>query len=286
MRASVIHSFLTYEIKRSLARKKVLVLVAFVLLLDTLPYYALATSASSLIPVALYPYVWIAGVLIPQPLFVQFVAIFIGAGAMSEEYEQGTAELLMSKPVSRMEYVTGKFLGGYVLLVLILALSSFVSLASSYLAFGTQLGLGVLPGAFLATAYAALLFFAISFMLGELLRRSSLAYIFASATLFTSVIIGGYAELIYNLTGNAFYKPVTIYLPTAPVDSLPVQYITSNLPINAASLFSSRLISGLIPGVVESSIIVSIFLILLYSAGAIITFILYFRYADISRKVS
>ncbi len=282
MRASVIYSFLAYEIKRSLARKKVLVLVAFILLLDTLPYYALSTSASTLIPAALDPYVWIAGVLIPQPLFVQFVSIFIAAGAMSEEYEQGTAELLMSKPVSRMEYVTGKFLGGYLLLVLILALSSFVSLASSCLAFGTQLGLGILPGAFLSTVYAALLFFSVSFMLGELLRRSSLAYIFASATLFTSVIIGFYTQLIYSLTGNTFYKALQVYLPTAPVDSLPVQYVTSNLPVSVGSLFRYLPISG----PVESSILASVSLILAYSAVATFTSILYFRYADISRKVS
>jgi ABC-2 type transport system permease protein len=278
----VIYSFLTYEIKRSLARKKVLVLVAFVLLLDTLPYYALSTSARSIIPAALNPYVWIAGVLVPQPLFIQFVAIFIAAGAMSEEYEQGTAELLMSKPVSRMEYLAGKFLGGYVLLVLIVGLSTFVSLTSSYLAFGTQLGLDILPGAFLVSVFAALLFFAISFMLGELFRRSSLAYIFASAVLFTSEIVGFYAQFIYSLTGNQLYRALQMYLPTSPVDSLPLQYVTTNLPINAAGLIQLLPISGS----VESSMLESVSLILLYSVCAIVVFVLYFRYMDISRKVS
>lgn len=282
MRPSVVYAFLSYEIKRSVARKKVLVLVAFVLLLDTLPYYALATSASSLIPLSLYPYVWIAGVLIPQPLFFQFVAIFIAAGAMSEEYEAGTAELLMSKPVSRMEYIVGKFFGGYVLLLLILALSSCVSLVSAFLSFGTQLSLQILPGEFLVAAYAALLFFTMAFMLGELLRRSSLAYILSSAILFTSVIVGFYMGLIFTLTGNAFYRTVQMYLPTSPVNSLPVQYISENLPISAKDLFSVLPIST----GVETSVLMSVTLVLVYSFCASVAFLLYFRYADISRKVS
>ena len=230
MRLSLIFTFLSYEIKRAVARKKVLVLVAFLLLLDTLPYFALQHSASSLVPPELYPYVWVAGILIPQPLFMQFIAIFIAAGAMSEEYEQGTAELLMSKPVSKMEYVIGKFAGGYVLLLMILLLNSVVSLLSAYVTFGPQTALGVLPGAYLVLAYAAMLFYSLSFMMGELLRRSSLAYIFASATLFTSEIIGFYMTLIYNLTGNEFYRAAEIYLPTSPVSSLPSQYVISGLP--------------------------------------------------------
>jgi len=282
MRPGVVYSFLTYEIKRSLARKKVLLLVAFVLLLDTVPYYALATSGASIIPSILYPYVWIAGILIPQPLFIPFVAIFIAAGAMSEEYEQGTAELLLSKPVSKMEYVVGKFSGGYTLLLLILLLSSGVSLISAYLAFGTQLSLEILPGAYVTVAFSSLLFFSVAFMVGELLRRSSLAYIFASALLFTSNILGFYMELIYRLTGNEFYHAVQIYLPTSPVDSLPVQYISTNLPITAQQL------TGVlpIPGAVEPSIEASILLILVYSVGAVLTFLFYFRYADVSRKIS
>lgn len=282
MRLKVIYAFLAYEMKRSLARKKVLVLVAFLLLLDTLPYFALEQSASSFIPQSLYPYIWIAGVLIPQPLFIQFVAIFIGAGAMSEEYEQGTAELLLSKPVSKMEYVVGKFLGGYVLLVLILALSSAVSLVSAFLTFGTQLSLEILPGELLGTAFAALLFFALSFMFGELLRRSSLAYIFSSALLFTSLIVGFYLGLIFRLTGNAFYSTVQLYLPTEPVDSLPVQYVSANLPSSASALFNVLPISG----GAETSIFMSAWLITIYSICSAIVFLLYFNYADVSRRVS
>src|SRR2546426_11636429 len=82
--------------QRAIAKRKVLALLAFTILLDTFPYYALstATNGTGFIPLAAYPYIWIAGVFGLQPLFLNFTAILIAAGAMSEEHEQGTAELL------------------------------------------------------------------------------------------------------------------------------------------------------------------------------------------------
>jgi ABC-2 type transport system permease protein len=283
LRFPVVYAFSAYEIKRAVARRKVLVLVAFVLLLDILPYYALASSSvASIIPASLYPYVWIAGILVPQPLFIPFLSIFIAAGAMSEEYEQGTAELLLSKPVSRMEYVVGKFLGGYILLLLILLLSTLVSLASAYLSFGAQASLNVLPGAYLVTAFSSLLFFSVSFMVGELMRRSSLAYIFSSALLFASTIISVYLGFIYELTGNAFYQTVRLYLPTSPVSSLPTQYFSSTLASTVTTLFNALPIGSS----VEPSMLYSVLLILAYAVPSILIFLFCFRYADVSRRVS
>ena len=280
IRPRIISTFALYEIKRALARRKVLILVVFVLLLDTLPYYALSTAGRDIIPSIVDPYVWIAGVLIPVPLFIPFIAIFIAAGAMSEEYEQGTAELLLSKPVSKMEYVTGKYLGGYVLLLLILLMSVIVSLISATVTFGTQSSLDILPGAFLAIAYSSLLFFSVAFMLGELLRRSSIAYILSSAVLFTSNILGVYLSLIYNRTGNVLYHNVQLYLPTSATESLPVQYITN-------SLLSSGGIISLLPigNPVEPSLMFSTVLVFLYAIVSVSIFAFYFNYADVSRRV-
>ncbi|MGA3110436.1 MAG: hypothetical protein ABSE15_00205 [Candidatus Bathyarchaeia archaeon] len=41
-RAEVIYTFAQYEIRRAIARKKVLALVAFTILLGVVPYYALS----------------------------------------------------------------------------------------------------------------------------------------------------------------------------------------------------------------------------------------------------
>ncbi len=117
MRASRVLTFARYEVRRAVARKKVLALVALTVLIAIAPYYALSATHTSLITPPLRPYLWILGVFLPQAFFLQFTALLIAAGSMSEEYEQGTAEVLLSKPVSREEYFFGKYLGGYSLVV-------------------------------------------------------------------------------------------------------------------------------------------------------------------------
>src|SRR5207245_2734417 len=167
-------------------RKKVLALVILTIILDTLPYVFLSIAGTSIVPLDARPYLWVAGVFLPQALFLQFIALLIAAGSMSEEYEQGTAEVLLSKPVSRNEYFFGKFLGGYVLLVAVVLLNAVLSIASATYVFGPQVQLEILPLILVAQTFSALVFFSFSFMVGELVRRSSLSYILSSAVFFTS----------------------------------------------------------------------------------------------------
>jgi ABC-2 type transport system permease protein len=282
-RLEVISSFAAYEIKRAIARRKVLILVAFTVLLSTLPYYAFSRIAYKL-PAPAFPYIWVVGFFLAGPLLLNFTAILIAAGAMSEEYEQGTAELLLSKPVKRGDYFFGKFLGGYVLFLSILAIDIFLTMASAFAFFGPQSDLGLLPGFFLAQAFSSLLFYSLAFMLGELLRRSSLAYIFSSTLFFASLIIGVYLEVIYTLTSESFYHVVGTYLPTTAADSLPQQYILSGLPSTISSLLQTTgfLGSSGSSGTIESSIA----LVLLYAVSGLVVAVAYFHYADISRRVS
>lgn len=281
-RPDVILSFMRYEIKRAIARRKVLALIAFTVLLDTLPYYALSTAGTSFIPSSAYPYIWIAGVFAVQPLFLNFTAILIAAGAMSEEYEQGTAELLLSKPVERNDYFAGKFLGGFVLFLTILLFSILLSVASAFTFFGTQMALDVVPGLFFAQAFASLIFYSIAFMLGELVRRSSLAYIFSSAVFFSSIIIGAYMGLIYTLTGKPLYNTVHVYLPTSAADSLPILYVTPQLPSSASSILDF-VGSG---NAVVPTLGLSVEILLAYAIPAVLIAAIYFWFSDISRKLS
>jgi len=279
-RAEVIYTFAQYEIRRAIARKKVLALVAFTILLGVVPYYALSTAGTTLISSAANPYIWIAGVFIAGPLFLNFTAILIAAGAMSEEYEQGTAELLLSKPVRRSDYFAGKFLGGYILFLLILAFDFFLSVASAFTFFGLQNSLGLIPGLFLAQAFSSLVFYSLAFMLGELVRRSSLAYIFSSVIFFSSFIISEFLALIYSLTNKSIYKTVQIYLPTSPASSLPIQYAFPRLPTFISSL---RFLNAT---AVVPTIGLSIEILLAYTLVAVGIAVAYFLRADISRKLS
>jgi ABC-2 type transport system permease protein len=281
MRFDRVITFARYEIKRAIARKKVLAIVALTILLDTVPYYALAGRNLAIIPPPLHPYLWIVGVFIPQALFLQFIALMIAAGSMSEEYEQGTAEVLLSKPVGRDEYFVGKLLGGYILLALVVLLNAVLSVASATFAFGPQVELDVLPLVLAAQVFSALVFFSLAFMVGELVRRSSLSYIISSAIFFTSQIVGIYLTLVYTLTGDGLYRTASLYLPTAPVDSLPLLLAQSRFPSAVRSLFR---IGG--AGAVETSVEFSVLLICVYAVSALIIAISYFSRADVAKRVT
>ena len=282
VRPSRVWAFAAYEIRRALARKKVLAMVVFIALLDTVPYYIFATSGSSLIPPSVYPYVWIAGILAPFTLFIQFVAILVAAGAMSEEYEAGTAELLLAKPVSRAEFFVGKFLGGYLLLSLLILLNGLLSTVAATAFFGAQADLATLPVVVLVEIYSSALFFSVAFMLGELVRRSSLAYILSSALIVASQIVGTYLSIAYELTGNTFYSTIHTYLPTTLAGSLPPQYEQSVLPSVAGRIF--ELLLGPASGVPSEA--VAAFLVGVYFVVAVSIALAYFSWADVSRRVS
>jgi len=283
MRASRVLTFARYEMRRAVARKKVLALVALTVLIAVAPYYLLDAfrSTSSLITPPLHPYLWLIGVFLPQAFFVQFTALLIAAGSMSEEYESGTAEVLLSKPVSREEYFFGKYLGGYALLVGILVLDVVLSLTSATASFGPQADLGILPMIFIAQAFAASVFYSVAFMVGELMRRSSLSYILSSSVFITSGIIGVVLNVLYELTGSGVYRSVNLFLPTTPVDSLPLLLAEPRFPSAVLPLFRAGLATP-----VETSTLVSALLILSYSAVAIIVALAYFSRMDVAKRVT
>jgi ABC-2 type transport system permease protein len=256
-------------------------LFAFTILLGTLPYYALSAAGATLIPNSTYPYIWVVGIFAVGPLFLNFTAILIAAGAMSEEYEQGTAELLLSKPIRRSDYFMGKFLGGYILFLSILTLNIFLSVASAFTFFGIQNNLYIIPGLFLTQAFSSLLFYSLAFMAGELIRRSSLAYIFSSAVFFSSFILSAFMGLIYTLTGKEIYKTIQIYLPTSPANSLPIQYAFPRLPQSLTTVLGFINSSTSVP-----TIELAIEILLTYTLVAIAIAAAYFLRADISRKLS
>ncbi|WP_231136271.1 ABC transporter permease [Acidianus ambivalens] len=118
----MIEKIMIYEIKRAIARKKVITLIAITFLFEIGVYLSLAEFRTPRIEKLLSPIedlLWLAGVLLPQSLLIHFISISISSGAMSEEYEQGTVDFFMTKPITRLSFLIGKFLGGYLLVMLI-----------------------------------------------------------------------------------------------------------------------------------------------------------------------
>jgi ABC-2 type transport system permease protein len=134
----------------------------------------------------------------------------------------------------------------------------------------------------LVEIYSSALLFSVAFMLGELVRRSSLAYILSSALIVASQIVGTYLSIAYELTGNSFYSTIHTYLPTTLAGSLPPQYEQSVLPSVAGRVF--ELLLGPAGGVPSEA--VSVLLVGAFFVVAVSVALAYFRWADVSRRVS
>lgn len=103
---------------REFYRKKVLVL-AVVLSLVFLGFYAFglhmaardfAVNPNPLIEAGVYATMLVLGIYLSSFL-INFLAVFLSAGAISSEIETGTIQALVATPIKRKEIVLGKFLG-------------------------------------------------------------------------------------------------------------------------------------------------------------------------------
>jgi ABC-2 type transport system permease protein len=242
-----------YEWRRALAKKMLLALVILAIVFQTLTMYGFSRLAASgvFLGSEALSFMWILGTMEGQSLFIPLIAIVVAGSSMSEEYEHGTADILLSKPITRGEYMFGKFLGGFSLLATVEALITFLGVVLSLSFFGAQNGLQFAPIMFLAIVYSSLIFFCLSFMFSEVLRASTLAMFIALGTLIASSIIGGILAMLYTVTHQSAYL-----------------YVSKGVPTWAATNFPSLALSRLITA--PSTVLAASDLESLYQAAAII----------------
>jgi ABC-2 type transport system permease protein len=201
-----IGTLIGYEWKRALAKKKVLALVILAVAFQTLItlgiYEASRFTGTASFGGVSADFIWIL-ILGEGLFFVQVIAIVVAGGSMSEEYEHGTADVLLSKPIKRVEYMLGKFLGGFSLLVMVEALITLAATVLSLAFFGGQSALEFAPLMFLAIAYSSLIFFSISFMFSEVFRGTTLAMLLGLAVLFTSFVLSPFLSFVYGIGTRA-----------------------------------------------------------------------------------
>jgi ABC-2 type transport system permease protein len=227
-----------YEWRRALAKKKILALIILAIAFQTMIMVVLSREAGTvLLTSEAGPFMWIIGTLAGQSLFVPLIAIIIAGGSMAEEYEHGTADILLSKPVKRVEYLWGKLLGGFSLLAMVEALITFVGVVLSLGFFGAQNGLQYAPLMFLAIVYSSLIFFCLTFMFSEVFRGSTLAVLFGFGILIASSIIGGVFASLYSIGGPQLYDYISKGVPTWAATNFP-SFIMSRLITPPSTVFS------------------------------------------------
>lgn len=181
---------------------------------------------------------WLVGVLGPQGLLIPLLAIIIAGGSMSEEYEHGTADILLSKPITKIEYMAGKYLGDLSLLGFVVALITVSGTILAYGFFGPQESLQFVPHVYLALLYSNLLFFSLAFMFSEVFRRTTLAMLAAIGVLVGSMVVSGYLSIMYVMTQEQLYLDVSKWLPNWSASSLP-SFVVSEIMTAPESPFVS-----------------------------------------------
>ena len=236
-----------YEWRRALAKKKFLVLLILALALQVglfaLFYYFFTNPPPGFTIIGpsleeVKAMMWLVGVLGPQSLFIPLIAIVIAGGSMSEEYERGTADILLSKPITKIEYMTGKFLGGLTLLGFVIALTTTLGATLAYGLFGPQESIQFAPVIYLVLLYSNMLFFSMAFMFSEVFRRTTLSILAAVGILVASSFIGGILSMMYFMTQEQLYLEVSKWLPNWSVSNLP-SFVASELITAPQSPFVS-----------------------------------------------
>ncbi len=268
-----------YEWRRALARKKIALLIIFTILIEVLPFVILTTLPLPSFILEITGLMWFIGAITPHFFFLQFVALLIGSGSTAEEYEQGTADLILAKPLSKTSYLLGKFFGGLTLFAFVAFLTTFLAIIISTATFGAQLYLEYAPAIYLSLVFSTLVFFSIGFVTGETFRSPSLSYLVASSIFITSFIMVPFLTVANSLTGNTFYLDISRALPTWSVQNLPM-IIAQELFLESGNLpfllSSGPQVSGTLTEAVTG--------ILIYSSIAISIAFIRFLKSDVTKR--
>ena len=245
-----------YEWRRALAKKKFIALVILVFAIQIIIFAVfnyLFTNPPTGLPPLLQeqleqtleqtrPLMWIVEVLAPQGLFMSLVAIMIAGGSMSEEYEQGTADILLSKPITKIEYLAGKYLGGLSLLSFVTALTTMLGIILAVTFFSPQEHLQYIPHIYLAIVYSNLVFLSLAFMFSEIFRRTTLALLSAVGVFIASMVISGILSTVHGFTGESLYLEVSKWLPNWSVSNFP-SFLMGEL-LNEPNIMFASLVHG------------------------------------------
>lgn len=271
---------ITYQIRRALARKRLLILIASIFLLEVVIYLVLTRLPQTLIgPLA--GYAWVIGVLAPSTALIHVLALMVGATTSAEEYEAGTADYWLTRPITRLEYFVGNLAGGLAFITLLILFYSFFAAAISSYVFGPQNGLTALPATVFSTVVSVLVFYSLGLATGELLRRSMLSTILAGMVFFGSFIAETYLTIVSTLNNDPSLLDAVRYLPTWGAVRLASTTTFNMLGAPALGSVFLRFFTSLSQTGETAMLLANI---ATYTAAALATAWIRLRYTDVTRK--
>jgi ABC-2 type transport system permease protein len=221
---------------------------------------------------------WTLGIIAPSAGLLHVLALTIGSSTSAEEYELGTADYWMTRPLKRSSYFLGKTVGGLVLLSLIIFTYSILSLAVSWYVFGPQARVETFPIALAASIASAAPFYALGLALGELLRRSMMSTIVAGAVFFASVLVETYANFVALISGDLTLREVVKLLPSWAATGLTPTILTDSVGLSINTPGAPFIGFG------AENLWTAVSSLLIYSAVFFLVAWLRFRHSDVTRR--
>ncbi|MEW6702008.1 MAG: ABC transporter permease subunit [Bacteroidota bacterium] len=157
--------------------------------------------------------------LILNSLFIHipFLIVLVGGDLLASEATAGTYRMLLTRPVSRFQVVTAKFIAGLIYVTALLAWLAFLSLGVSCLIFGT--------GELLSFRGKLIIFAA-----DDVLWRFALAYLFAILSMSTVFALSFFfSSLVENAIGP-IVATMALIIILAVLSALPVDFLQSLSP--------------------------------------------------------
>ncbi|MCX8200837.1 MAG: ABC transporter permease [Candidatus Caldarchaeum sp.] len=275
----VLVSLTEYEVRKSLARKRVLILLAVTFLLEVGLYLVL----TRLPPAFINPFsssIWVVGIIAPSAGLVHVLALTIGSATSAEEYESGTADYWFTRPIRRLTYFAGKTIGGIALLLIFISTYSLLSVAISWYAFGPQTKVELLPLAIAVSVAAAMPFYSIGLLFGESLRRSMMSTVLSGTVFFASALIEGYANIATVIGNDPSLLEAVKYLPTWAAAGITSTILLDSMGLNFSvpgpGFFLSR--------VGAENLVLAAANLISYSAVPLALAWIRFRYSDVTKR--
>ncbi|NJE75648.1 ABC transporter permease subunit [Thermococcus sp. ES12] len=117
------------EFKQSLRTKKLWVILGVMMLLYVPSLYLQKSSGMDIETVQQAISILISNINGLGGFFIAILALLMGATAINSEIEKGTLRVAMSKPITRLSYIGGKFLAHTVVVLMALLLTTLVGIA-------------------------------------------------------------------------------------------------------------------------------------------------------------
>lgn len=213
-----IKNLIIYEIKKSIHKKLVIALLILCLVtvfgaVILINYILSEPVVPEFVKESYMKHKWLIIFSMPG-FFLALIAISIGGGLFSSEYEDRSSHVLYTKPFSRLDIFIGKFFGGYIVISSLTLFFGVLSILLSYTFFRDIEDIWAAPIIILAAIYAQLIYYSLTYMFSQLTKKTVVSIIIGIAIIIIIPIIQSMLLMLSKIHQLEYIKYIIYILPT------------------------------------------------------------------------